>query len=217
MLQILKDVYKDAAIAPYLGFKGGTVCWFFYDLPRYSVDLDFDMLDGMKKKIVFKKISQIAEQYGRLKDAWEKRNTLFFLLLYGQTEQNIKIEISVRDLKNDFEVLNYLGLPMYVMKKPDIFANKLAALCIRGKTAARDVFDIHFFFSQGWDINEKIIEYWTGKNLNEYLKDCVRTIEKIPNNKILQGLGQLVDGKQKTWIRNNLKTETVLFMKAIVN
>ncbi len=34
LLQILKDIYSDTSIAPYLGFKGGTAAMMFYDLPR---------------------------------------------------------------------------------------------------------------------------------------------------------------------------------------
>ena len=44
MGQILKDIYTDVTISPLLGFKGGTCAYFFYNLPRFSVDLDFDLL-----------------------------------------------------------------------------------------------------------------------------------------------------------------------------
>ena len=50
LLKILKDIYSDTALGPVLGFKGGTAAYFFYDLPRFSVDLDFDLLDTGKKE-----------------------------------------------------------------------------------------------------------------------------------------------------------------------
>ena len=43
MGQILKDIYTDVSISPLLGLKGGTCAYFFYGLPRFSVDLDFDL------------------------------------------------------------------------------------------------------------------------------------------------------------------------------
>lgn len=43
LLQILKDIYSDTTIAPYLGFKGGTAAHLFYNLNRDSFDLDFDL------------------------------------------------------------------------------------------------------------------------------------------------------------------------------
>ncbi len=45
LFQILKDIYSDSEISPYLGFKGGTAAVMFYGLKRFSVDLDFDLLD----------------------------------------------------------------------------------------------------------------------------------------------------------------------------
>ena len=44
MLQILKDIYSDPKLSTALGFKGGTALMFFYNLPRFSVDLDFNLL-----------------------------------------------------------------------------------------------------------------------------------------------------------------------------
>jgi predicted nucleotidyltransferase component of viral defense system len=41
LLQILKDIYSNIELSNWLGFKGGTALLFFYDLPRFSVDLDF--------------------------------------------------------------------------------------------------------------------------------------------------------------------------------
>ena len=54
MGRILKDVYTDVSIAPLLGFKGGTCAYFFYGLPRFSVDLDFDLFsqDEIKQTLL---------------------------------------------------------------------------------------------------------------------------------------------------------------------
>lgn len=49
MTQILKDIYSDVTISSLLGFKGGTAAYLFYDLPRFSVDLDFDLLENSEK------------------------------------------------------------------------------------------------------------------------------------------------------------------------
>ena len=56
LFQILKDVYSDTTIAPFLGFKGGTAALMFYGLDRFSVDLDFDLLDESKEDHVFEKV-----------------------------------------------------------------------------------------------------------------------------------------------------------------
>lgn len=214
IVRILKDLYSDAKIAPWLGFKGGTACLLFYNLSRYSVDLDFDLLDEKKKEQAFLRVKEIAEKYAKIKEAYRKRNTIFLLLSYGEKDHNIKIEISTRNPDNHFEVLNYLGISMKVMAMDDMFANKLVALLGRKTTASRDIFDLHYFFSQNWDINEKIIKQRTGKSLDKYLKDCLKFIEKYDNKNILHGLGELVDEKQKDWVRKNLKKDLLFLIKA---
>src|SRR3990172_10864567 len=79
MINVLKDIYSDIEISSLLGFKGGTALYFFYNLPRFSVDLDFDLLDESKKDIVFEHVLKIVEKYGELRVKKEKHFTLFWL------------------------------------------------------------------------------------------------------------------------------------------
>ena len=44
LLNILNDIYRNDVNAPLLGFKGGTYLYFFHELPRFSTDLDFNLL-----------------------------------------------------------------------------------------------------------------------------------------------------------------------------
>jgi len=220
MGRILKDIYTDVTIGPLLGLKGGTCAYFFYNLPRFSVDLDFDLLtvNEENKKIIFEKIAGILGKYGRIKDQYIKRFTVFALLSYGDDDHNIKVEISVRrpaeNIKDLYEIKEYLGISMFTAKKDYLFAGKLLALTSRKETAMRDIYDIHYFAKNNWDINAEVIKERTGKNTGEYLADCVAYIEKVNNNKILQGLGELVDGeKEKAWIRTHLKADAVFMLK----
>ena len=59
LVQILKDIYSDIELANYLGFKGGTALMFFYDLPRFSVDLDFNLINEGKEKLELSERQQI--------------------------------------------------------------------------------------------------------------------------------------------------------------
>jgi len=213
IIQILKDIYQNPLISPWLGFKGGTAAYLFYGLPRYSVDLDFDLLDILKKESVFVEVKKIVEKYGKIKDEMIKENTILLEISYGDQEHNIKIEISTRQLKNNFEILNYLGIPMQVMAKEDIFANKLLALTSRRKTATRDIFDVYFFLSKRWDFNRQAVIDRSGKNIKDYLAECIKFAEGVNNQNILMGLGELVDEKQKDWIKKNLKNEVLFYLK----
>ena len=68
MVQILKDIYTEFTLGNSLGFKGGTAAYLLYDLPRFSVDLDFDLLPGAKEQEVFFKLEQILKSYGQVMD-----------------------------------------------------------------------------------------------------------------------------------------------------
>lgn len=211
---ILKDIYNDRFLAPILGLKGGTAAYLIYNLPRFSVDLDFNLLDKEKIDRVFERIKKILEKYGRIKESSQKRNTLFFLLSFEEKFQNVKVEISLGDFGNNYEIINYLGLPILTMNKENMFVHKLVAIAERKKIASRDLFDIHFFLEKNWPINEKIIEKRTGKNLKEYLKYLINFIDKnVSERNILFGLGEILSEKQKNWVKTNLKKEVLFLLK----
>ena len=213
MIEILKDVYEASSISPYMGFKGGTAAYLFYDLPRYSVDLDFDLLDGKKENAVFEELEKILKKHGEILEKRIKHFTIFFLLSYGKGERNIKIEISRRGSAGNFSVKNYLGIPMKVMDPSDAFACKLAALADRKRTVARDFFDTHYFFSKHWEINDKTVMAKTGKNILEYIEKAIKVVDEFDNINILQGLGELITAKQKDWVKKNLKKDLIFQLR----
>ncbi|MBS3772161.1 MAG: nucleotidyl transferase AbiEii/AbiGii toxin family protein [Bacteroidales bacterium] len=213
LAQILKEIYSNISIAPLLGLKGGTALYLFYNLPRFSVDLDFNLLKTTEKEKVWKKINEILNKFGAIKEKREKRATLFFLLSYEEKAQNVKVKISKRLFPDRYEVKNYLGISMLVLRKEDMFAHKLAALSQRKNVANRDFFDIWFFMKNDWDINKKLVEIRTGKNFKDYLRECVEVVEKMDERYILQGLGEILDTNYKNWVKKNLKKELLFLMK----
>ena len=213
LIQILKEIYSDSSLGPILGFKGGTAAYLFYELGRFSVDLDFDLLDEKKEDFILEKIEKILINFGTIKEKYNKRHTIFFVISYSKEAHNIKVEINKRSFGSSYEVRNYLGISMLVMKKEDMFAHKLAALLDRKKIANRDIFDIWFFLKNNWDVNEGIIEKRTGLKLNEYLKECISLLEKESDRYILQGIGELLDEKTKVWAKQKLKKDIIFLLK----
>lgn len=213
LINLLKDIYSDVELRTILGFKGGTAAMMFYDLPRLSVDLDFDLLQEDKKELVLKKIKKIISPYGEIRDAAEKKFTLFFLLNYEKGKQAIKIEISKRRGTNVYEFKNYLGVSMLVIRQEDAAAGKLAALITRKNFAMRDVFDIWYFLKNEWPINEVVLKEKTGLSVKQALKVAVKKVAKIEKNQILRGLGELLDNKQKAWAKENLIPDTIFHLK----
>jgi predicted nucleotidyltransferase component of viral defense system len=150
LLQILKDIYTDTSIAPFLGFKGGTAAFMFYDLPRNSVDLDFDLLDDTKEQEVFEKIQKIIAHYGQVTESYIKRFNLLNVLSYGPNTPKIKVEINRRDYGSQYEIKTLLGISMLVMIKEDMFAHKLMAMYERIGKTSRDIFDVGYFAKSNW-------------------------------------------------------------------
>ncbi len=207
LVEILKEIYTDKDLKTALGFKGGTAAFLFYDLPRMSVDLDFGLLKDIDKSLIISKVKEILEEFGRLDESTEKKHTLFFLVNYELGQKNIKVEISKRKSVSEFDTKNYLGIPMLVMKKPDMAAGKLSALITRRKLASRDMFDLWYFLKNKWEIREKVVKSKTGLYLKEALKKALKITEETPEKRLLQGMGELVGENQKKFVRKNLKSD----------
>lgn len=211
--KILLAIYNDNELSSLLGFKGGTACYLFYNLPRFSVDLDFNLINPRRKKFVFEKLTEIISKFGKIKDARIKRNTLFLLLSYRSKAQKIKLEVSLRKFKDDnYEIKNYLGLSVLVMRRDCLAAHKIAAILDRKNIASRDLFDAYFFLKNDWSINDKIIKERTGKTTKKYLTRVAGYVQNKDID-ILQGLGELVEEKEKQWIKKNLIKELVYLLK----
>jgi len=213
-LQILKEIYTDTAIAPHLGFKGGTATLMFYDLNRYSVDLDFDLLDESKEKEVFEKILKIAQDYGEIRESRIKRYNLIVILSYDPKAQNVKIEVNRREFGSRYELKTLLGISMLVMVREDMFANKLMAMYERVGKTSRDIFDVYFFAKNNWPINKEIVEKRAEMPFRKLLEKCVKILEKMNNRNILDGLGEFLTESQKDWARAKLREETIFLLKA---
>ena len=213
MLQILKDIYSDTSIAPYLGFKGGTAALMFYDLPRNSVDLDLDLLDETKEMEVFEKINKIVKEYGKITDSHMKRFNLTSIISYETKAQNIKVEVNRRQFGSHYEVKTLLGISMLVMVRGDMFAHKLMAMYERIGKTSRDIFDVQFFAQNDWPINRQIVEERSGVSFKETLAKCIEMLEKMDNRHILDGLGELLTDSQKDFVRAKLKSDTIFQLK----
>ncbi len=213
LTQILKGIYSDIELANCLGFKGGTALMFFYDLPRFSVDLDFNLLDLVKEKTVYEKVRKILLKYGKIFDEAMKFYDPIIVLDYGVGERKLKIEISNRQWNNHYERKNLLGINMQVMVAPDMFAHKLCALLDRGELTHRDIFDSWFFMQKQTPINKEIVETRMEMPLADYMQKCIDHLENMSDRGILNGLGELMDEDMKKFVRTKLRTETISLLR----
>ena len=216
LVKILKDIYADPTISTILGFKGGTAAALFYNLNRFSVDLDFDLLDAGKEDYVFERVRAILENYGKLKQARKKRFNLFYILSYDEKDinaQNIKVEINRREFGSKYDVKSFLGISMQVMVKEDMAAHKLCAMYERIGKTNRDIFDIQFFLAHDWPVNKKIVEDRMVVTYKEFLEKSISVMEKFDDGDILAGMGELLTEKQKAWAKAKLKSEALFSLR----
>ena len=213
LTQILKDIYSDVSLANSLGFKGGTALLFFYDLPRFSVDLDFNLLDASKEKMVYDKVRSILLKYGNIFDEAKKYYGPVLVLDYGIGERKLKVEISNRQYDNHYEVINFLGININVMVEADMFAHKLCALLDRSSVTNRDIFDCYFFMQRRTPINYKIVETRMGMSTTDYLQKCIDFLETMNERGLLNGMGELMDDETKKFVRAKLRLDTIFLLK----
>lgn len=213
MLTILHKIYSKEGLRSVLGFKGGTAAMLFYDLPRFSVDLDFDLLDESKRAWVQVELQKILHPLGEIKEVTEKHFTLFGLLNYEKGQRNLKIEISKRGSQSIYQPMNYLGASMMVVTRDDMVACKMAALATRKHFAMRDMYDMWYFLSNHWEMDEEVLRHQTGVATEISLKLAIERVEKIENNRILEGLGELLTEKQKDWVKSKLKDELLFLLR----
>lgn len=216
LTQILKDISTDTSISPFLGFKGGTAVYLFYGLDRFSVDLDFDLLDDTHEDRIFEHIKKILTTHGTLKETRKKNQYLFFLLSYEDKAHTIKVEINRRKFGSRFEIKSYLGIAMQVMVQEDMFAHKLVAMTERMGKTNRDIYDAWFFLKNRWPINWDIVEQRTTMPAQMFLAKCIAALEKLSSRNILSGIGKLLNETQKAWAKTNLITDTVFLLKVML-
>ncbi len=219
MLKVLEKISADSFLANNLGFKGGTACYFVHGLDRFSVDLDFDILNQNKEDKIKTAVIELLKKFGTVKTKTSIK------LNYNKGQQSLKVDLSnhyKNNSLNTYKIKDIIsGVPLQILQKEDIFAHKLIALTSRSASsndkdkfiANRDLYDLEFFFRNNWNFNEKIIEDQTGKSIVEYLKYAKKFIEKYVDEKnILARLGELVDDEKREWVKTNLKNEVLKYL-----
>ncbi len=206
------------AFSEKIAFKGGTCAYFFYNLPRFSFDLDFDMIRAFKAADV-DRFREVMEKHGRAKDFYDKTNTLFCLFDYEKGHPNIKIELNKRVWKhNVYKLVWFMGVTISIANETTVLTNKLVALTDRKLAVSRDLFDIWYFLKSGFPVHDALVMERTGKDTRAYLTSAAVFIKKTytPRN-VLHGLGDALDEKQKVWAKDHLVSETIQAIQQIIH
>jgi len=203
--KLLLSLIGDKELVARLGFKGGTALYFFDGLPRFSTDLDFDLI-GEPKQELEQKIGQMVAENLRIVDEKTKRYTWFWQGSYGSGETKIKVEVNTRKYPNHYEMRTFRGYSLKVMKKEDMAAHKLCAIIDRKKMQNRDLYDAWWMLKNGWEVNTEIIELRTEMTLQTYYKTLLTKLRALPAKyDVLSGLGEVMNNSQKDWVKAKLR------------
>lgn len=207
MTKILLDLVSEKRLSAKLGFKGGTALFLMSDLDRFSTDLDFDLIgSGGEDEIVI--IDRILRDNLTILDKHTKRYTWYWMGSYGKGEHKIKVEVNTRKYPNEYEIRDYRGYSIQILKQEYVFAHKLCAVMDRKNLQNRDLYDVWWMFDHDFPINKEIIKMRMGKDLKNYLSEVLQMIRKLPKNyDILQGLGEVMGEGKKDWVKAKLLVE----------
>jgi hypothetical protein len=204
---ILNSIYKHR-LGRLMFFMGGTALRFFYNLPRFSEDLDFDT-PGLS----FKEFKDILENVEKrllkegfsLKVSCEKRNNLLIaelyfpdlMKLYGVIDKRgldlmLKIEVykPAWNLETEPGVLSLYGynFSAILLSKGGFLSEKLYALFNRKR--GRDIYDLLFMLRKKFPFNKDVL--------------AANRIEGSPQELILGYLKKLSD-KELRYLADQVK------------
>ena len=207
LLQLLKEIYSDPELASSLAFKGGTALMLFHDLPRFSVDLDFNLTENSNEEVASAKLRAILVKHGTIRDEARKRYGMLLVLNYEDDDRNLKVEVSNRSYPDEYELRDYLGVSMNVMRLEYMFTHKLMALLDRNALTNRDVFDCWFCMKQRLVLRKSILDLRLKGTFEDYMDKAIEAVTAISGNRILDGIGELLDPELKKWVKTDLTSE----------
>jgi len=203
---ILNSIYKHK-FGKYLFFMGGTAMRYFYKMPRFSEDLDFNTpsLDYQEFENILEGVSKDLSKEGfSIATSKSRRNNLFTANLlfndvigkYGIFDKrgmNLMIKIEINrpkwELITDSKVLSMYGynFTSVLMSKGNLLSEKVCALFNRKR--GRDIYDTLFMLKRKFPFNENVLK---ANNIRLPVKDTLLIYLKGMDGKELKRLANQV-------------------------
>lgn len=204
---ILNSIYKYN-LGKQMFFTGGTSLRFFYNLPRFSEDLDFDTpsLNFEEFKAILEAVEKGLRKEGfSFKQTSERRKNLFvaelnfidLMRLYDIADTRsldlmIKIEVyrPAWGLQSESNVLSLYGynFSSLLLAKANMLSEKLLALLNRKR--GRDIYDTLFMLKKRFPFAQDVL--------------LANKIEGLPKELILEHLKKLAEKELKA-LANQVK------------
>lgn len=174
LADLLKTIYSDEFLNDKFVLKGGTAINFIYfNMPRLSVDIDFNFVSGEQREDMLKSrenidkiLTKIFTMNGYGMEKIKRYALLQYNLKYTNTAGNIdriKVEINFMERIPVFEIvekkisiLNNPEFKVMTYRLEELFSTKLRALLTR--SAPRDMFDIYILLKSGLKLDESALK-----------------------------------------------------------
>ncbi len=220
--RLLSEILKDKYLSTNAFFKGGTCALMLGYLDRFSVDLDFDLGKKADKKVFREKLYNIFNNLNlEIKD--ESKRALQFFLKYPSSDRRNTIKVEFLDNYYKSNIYKPVFIPPISMTGicqtiETMFSHKLIAPLDRvkngGKIAGRDIYDIHYFFTQGHKYIDDIIRERKKVSSSTHLIELHEFVKKRVTKKIIdEDLNTLLEYKKFIIIRKYLKKELLTFLE----
>jgi len=224
LYRLLGAIYDSQILAGHLYFKGGTCAAMLGWLDRFSIDLDFDFIGQDREiKTVKKELEKIFTELGLTISDRSKKVPQYFLKYQTPAgERNtIKIDITYPPPKaNVYQPYHFDDIDriIYCQTIETMFANKLVAVLDRWEKnkaiAARDLYDIHHFFMNGYGYEQAVIVERRKQTAGQHLKELRKFIDKkVSQSLIDQDFNHLLAPDKFQKIRKVLKNEVLMFLR----
>jgi predicted nucleotidyltransferase component of viral defense system len=223
LYRLLIAITDNLVLIKNLRFKGGTCCSMLGILERFSVDLDFDLLDGDKSNLVKENLEIIFSELNlQIKD--HSTVAAQYFLKYPNPNSGrslLKLDVSFPTPKsNQYKATYFEEIDKVIncQTLETMFANKLVALIDRydknQSIAGRDIYDIHAFFLKGIKYNIDVIQERTSQNKNQFIKSLISFIEDRVTQKVIdEDLNSLVPYKEFKVLRKGLRKDVLMLLR----
>jgi predicted nucleotidyltransferase component of viral defense system len=202
IIEVIQALAKSEA-GSNIAFKGGTALKLFYNLPRYSEDIDYDSLSKFSARKLMEIIrTAIARRRWEITDDAVKYHTVLFELRFAGPERNfrVKIEISTRDKELRTTIGSLRGVPVLTLEPSFLMTEKLITFAER--QAGRDVFDAWFILNNAYPLDESMITNAFG-DFSSFYQAILGVIKKTESSKMLRDTGKLLSLDHRNWIKTS--------------
>ena len=174
LADLLRTIYDTEFLTGKLVIKGGTaINLIYFNMPRLSVDIDFNFVSGEQREDMLKSrenidkiLTKIFTMNGYEMEKIKRYALLQYNLKYTNNAGNIdriKVEINFMERIPVFEVaekkISIFDIPEFKVmtyRLEELFATKLRALLTR--SAPRDMFDIYILLKSGFKFDERALK-----------------------------------------------------------